>query len=48
MGQTMIIVSHTSAFLKSIDSKTWKTVLRGWEHPVALDEDGNRTDILKP
>jgi len=37
-----------SAFLKSIDSKTWKAVLKGWEHPVALDADGNRTDVLKP
>jgi len=40
--------SRMSAFLKSIDSKTWKVVLRGWEHPVALDEDANRTDVLKP
>jgi len=37
-----------SSFLKSIDSKSWKAVLRGWEHPVAHDEDGNRTDVLKP
>jgi len=40
--------SRMSAFLKSIDSKTWKAVLRGWEHPVTLDEDGNRTNVLKP
>jgi len=40
--------SRMSAFLKSIDSKTWKAVLKGWEHPVALDEDGNRTNFLKP
>jgi len=40
--------SRMSAFLKSIDSKTWKAVLKGWEHPVALDEDGNRTKFLKP
>jgi len=40
--------SRMRAFLKSIDSKTWKSVLRGWEHPVALDEDGNRTYVLKP
>ena len=33
--------SRMSAFLKSIDSRTWKEVLKGWEHPVALDEDGN-------
>jgi len=40
--------SRISAFLKSIDRKTWKAVLKGWEHPVALDEDGNITDVLKP
>jgi hypothetical protein len=40
--------SRMSAFLKSIDSKTRKAVLRGWEHPVQLDADGNRTDVLKP
>jgi len=40
--------SRMSAFLKSIDNKTWKAVRRGWEHPVALYEDGNRTDVLKP
>jgi len=40
--------SRMSAFLKSIDSKTWKAVPKGWEHPVALDEDGNRTYVLKP
>jgi len=39
--------SRMSAFLKSIDSKTWKAVLKGWEHLVALDVDGNRTTILK-
>jgi len=37
-----------SAFLKSIDSKTWKAVLKDWEHPVTLDADGNRTNVLKP
>jgi len=36
-----------SAFLKSINSKTWKAVLKGWEHPVVLDADGNMTAILK-
>jgi len=40
--------SRMSAFLKSIDSRTWKEVLKGWEHPVALDEDGNMTYVLKP
>jgi len=37
-----------SAFLKSIDRRTWKAILKGWEHPVALDADGNRTAVLKP
>jgi len=40
--------SCMSAFLKSIASKTWKLVLKGWKHPVELDEDGNRTYVLKP
>ena len=40
--------SYMSAFLKSIDSRTWKAVLKGWEHTVALDVDGNRIDVLKP
>jgi len=39
---------HISVFLKSIDIKTWKEILKGWEHPVTLDEDGNRTSVLKP
>jgi len=37
-----------SAYLKSIDSKTWKAVLKGWEHLVALDKDGNKFVVLKP
>jgi len=37
-----------SAFLKSIDSKTWKAVLKGWEDPVVLDKDENKTIELKP
>jgi len=40
--------SRMSAFLKSIYSKTWKAVLKGWEHRVTLDVDGNMTDVLKP
>ena len=40
--------SQMSAFLKSVDSKTWKVVLKGWEHHVVLNEDGNRTTVLKP
>jgi len=40
--------SRMRAFLKSIDSRTWKAVLRGWEHPVVLDKDGNKTNVLNP
>ena len=39
--------SRMSAFLKSINSKTGKAVLKDWEHPVALDKDGNKTAVLK-
>ncbi|MCI08504.1 gag-pol polyprotein, partial [Trifolium medium] len=35
-------------FLKSIDSRTWKAVLKGWETPIVLDKDGNKTTIKKP
>jgi len=40
--------SRMSAFLKSIDNKTWKAVLKGWEHPVTLDVEGKRRNVLKP
>jgi len=40
--------SRMSVFLKSIDSRTWKVVMKGWEHPVTLNADGNRTEVLKP
>src|SRR4030066_617462 len=40
--------SRMSAFLKSIDSKTWKAVLKGWEHPVVVNAEGVRTADLKP
>jgi len=36
------------SFLKSIDNKTWKAVLKGWEHPRVKDKDGNDTSDLKP
>ena len=36
------------AFLKSLDSKAWKAVLRGWKHPVKLGENGMPTAELKP
>ena len=40
--------SRMIAFLKSIDSKTWKIVLNGWEHPVVLKKYGNKTADMKP
>ncbi|CAJ2661871.1 unnamed protein product [Trifolium pratense] len=36
------------AFIKSIDSRTWKAVMRGWEPPMVLDKDGKKTDVKKP
>ena len=35
------------AFLKSLNSKTWKAVINGWEAPLSVDKDGNATG-LKP
>ena len=40
--------SRMSAFLKSFDTKTWKVVLKDWEHPMSLDKDENKTTVLKP
>ncbi|KAK2445253.1 gag-protease polyprotein [Trifolium repens] len=40
--------SRMAAFLKSIDSRTWKAVLRGWEHPKIKDANGTDTEELKP
>lgn len=31
-----------------MDKKTWKDVIRGWEHPVMIDKDGNTTTEMKP
>jgi len=39
--------SRMSAFLKSIDSKTEKAVLRGWEYPVVFEKGGNKTNYLE-
>ncbi|MCI09416.1 gag-pol polyprotein, partial [Trifolium medium] len=35
------------AFLKSIDSRTWKAVLKGWSHPVIVDKEDKSTLELK-
>ncbi|KAK2359883.1 gag-protease polyprotein [Trifolium repens] len=37
-----------TAFLKSLDNRTWKAVLRGWEHPKVKDANGIDTEELKP
>ncbi|MCH79564.1 gag-protease polyprotein [Trifolium medium] len=39
--------SRMEAFLKSIDSRTWKAGIRGWEPPMILDKDGNKTSVKK-
>ncbi|PNX86516.1 gag-protease polyprotein, partial [Trifolium pratense] len=39
--------SRMMAFLKQIDSKTWKAVLRGWAPPVKMDKDGKPSLELK-
>lgn len=39
---------RTVTFLKSIDSKTWKAVLKDWKHPLVKDKDGKDTTELKP
>jgi len=38
---------RVTTFLKSIDNKTWKAVLKGWEHSRVKDKDGNDTSDLK-
>lgn len=34
------------SFLKSMDKKTWKVVIKGWKHHVIISQDG--TTSLKP
>ena len=36
------------AFIKSMDGKAWKSVVKGWDPPMAKDKDGKITDIVKP
>ncbi|KAK2357265.1 hypothetical protein QL285_094555 [Trifolium repens] len=40
--------SKMTAFLKSIDSKVWKAVLTGWDHPTVTSKEGTSTGVLKP
>jgi hypothetical protein len=37
-----------TAILKSLDSRTWKAVFKGWEHPKIQDVNGADTTELKP
>jgi hypothetical protein len=39
--------SRMVAFLKSMDRKTWKAIINGWEHPFVMDKDGKTTTTLK-
>ncbi|CAJ2654641.1 unnamed protein product [Trifolium pratense] len=39
--------SRMMAFLKSMDSKTWKAVLKGWDLLVIVDKDGKPTLEVK-
>ncbi|MCH81386.1 gag-protease polyprotein, partial [Trifolium medium] len=39
--------SRMVAFLKSVDSRTWKAVLKGWSHPMVTDKEGKSTLKLK-
>ncbi|XP_057439907.1 uncharacterized protein LOC130731662 [Lotus japonicus] len=32
--------ARMTAFLKSIDSKTWKAIVKGWKHPVITPKEG--------
>ena len=36
------------AIIKSLDSKAWKVVVKGWEHPVIIGPDKKPTTELKP
>ncbi|XP_057452263.1 uncharacterized protein LOC130744085 [Lotus japonicus] len=35
------------AFFRSIDSKTWKSIVKGWKHPMKRDKEGTSTTELK-
>ena len=40
--------THMVAFLKSLDNRAWKVVLKGWSHLVIIGEDNQPTGKLKP
>ena len=36
------------AYIKSLDNRAWKAILKGWTHPVIIGADNQPTDELKP
>ncbi|XP_058767373.1 uncharacterized protein LOC131641069 [Vicia villosa] len=38
---------HMVAFIKALDSKAWKAIVKGWKHPVVLDAIKQPTSTLK-
>ena len=39
--------AHIMAFIKSMDNKAWKFVVKGWDSPMTRDKDGKIIDVLK-
>ena len=37
--------AHVVAFLKSIDSKTWKAIVKGQNHPMDSQKEGASTTL---
>src|ERR1044072_2364082 len=37
-----------AAYIKSLDSRAWKSILNGWTHPVIIGEDDQPTGDLNP
>lgn len=35
------------AYLKSLDSRAWKAIIKGWTHPISVGEDEQTTTKLK-
>jgi len=48
MSLLNLLANNMVASLKCIDSKTWKAVPKGWDHPLVKDKDGKDTTELKP
>jgi hypothetical protein len=40
--------SRMTAFLKSLDGRAWKAVLKGWDHTKVKDANNVDTDVFKP